>query len=65
MVDSGATEHYLDDELVRGLRDKIMNYRVLKTPRIIPAPGMHKLGGTVTGEMAVHITDSNAPDLRL
>ena len=40
LVDSGASEHNLDDAIIPGLRNKLDRYRVLDVPRkLITADG--------------------------
>ncbi len=57
LVDSGATEHFVDDQLIPELKEKMLNYTVLSTPKKIRAAGKHILLGTVTGILIGSITD--------
>ena len=38
-VDSGATEHFVDDEQVPELKEKMLNYTVLNTVKKYDRPG--------------------------
>ena len=57
LVDSGATEHFVDDELIPELKEKMLNYAVLKTPKPIRAASKQILPGTATGLIPGVITD--------
>ena len=59
IVDSGASDHYIDDKLVPGITSMMRNYRKLIPARDITTAGLHKLYGTATGEIRVEVTDSD------
>ena len=59
LVDSGATEHFLDDELIPGLKDHLMNPTPLDVPKTTITAGNRKLLGTMTGTINGTITDQN------
>lgn len=50
VVDSWATDHYVDDQLVKGLRDKIRTCNVYKNTRTVTAAGKHKLRAIASGQ---------------
>lgn len=55
LVDSGASEHYLDDR--PGLRERLSDYVRLVEPREITTAGNHKLKGVATGTISGYIID--------
>ena len=57
LVNSGATKHVLDDELIPGLKDRMMNPTLLDVPKTIITAGIRKLLGTMTGTINGTITD--------
>ena len=57
LVNSGDTEHVLDDELITGLKDRMMNPTPLEVPKTITTAGNRKLLGTMTGTIDGTITD--------
>lgn len=59
LVDSGATEHFLDDELIPGLKDILLDYELLDNPKKIAAAGQRVLLGTATGVLPDTITNQN------
>ena len=50
IVDSGASDHLVDDELITRLRDSMNDYNKLKEPKIIVTAG-NKATGTLWGHM--------------
>lgn len=56
LIDSGATEHYLDSYLVPGLLD-MSDFRALLVPKSIVAAGGHVLRGTHSGVLPVSVAD--------
>ena len=50
IVDSGASDHWVDDELVPNLWDSMNDYKKLKEPKIIVTAG-NKATGTLWGHM--------------
>ena len=59
LVDSGATEHFLDDELIPGLKQLMQDYNLLEEPKKIVTAGNQVLLGTATGILPCVITDQN------
>eukprot|EP00752_Nemacystus_decipiens_P006651 g5979.t1 len=59
MVDSGASDHYVDDKLVPGIKNKMINLRQINPAREITTAGNHTLHGTATGDIVCEVTDSN------
>ena len=57
VVDSGASSHYVDDKLIKGIRKHMFEYKTLKEPSIITTAGMHRLHGSATGKLRVNVTD--------
>lgn len=56
VVDNGATEHFLDDELIPGSKDRMMNPTPLHVPTTITAGNM-KLLATMTVIIYGTVTD--------
>eukprot|EP00903_Cladosiphon_okamuranus_P012172 g11418.t2 len=52
MVDSGASDHYVDDKLVPWIKSKMINLQEINPAREITTAGMHTLYGTATGDIA-------------
>ena len=46
LVDSGASGHYCDDQLLPGLTDQLLNYKELERPHKIVIARRHVLRGT-------------------
>ncbi len=59
MVDSGASDHYVDDKLVPWIKSKMINLQEINPAREITTAGMHTLYGTATGDIACEVTESN------
>ena len=59
IVDSGASGHYVDDKLAKGIKQLMFNYQEFDTPRTITTAGLHILLGTATGKLRNKVTDSN------
>ena len=57
LVDSGVTEHFLDDELIPGLKNRTMSSTLLDVPKTIITAGNRKLLGTMTGTINGTITE--------
>lgn len=49
LVDSGTTEHFLDDKLVPGLKERMNDRALLDVPKILVVAGNWDLHGTETG----------------
>ena len=49
IVDSGASDHLVDDELITRLRDSMNDYNKLKEPKIIVTAGSNEVIETATG----------------
>ena len=48
-MDSGVSEHYLDIDLHPGLRDRMLDYEILKEPHQIITAGEHVIEGITKG----------------
>ena len=59
VVDSGASDHYVDDKLVKGIQQLMFDHQEFGTPRTITTAGLHTLLGAATGEVRSKVTDSN------
>ena len=59
VVDSGASSHYVDDKLIKGIKTRMFEFKTLEKPSIITTAGMHQLHGTATGKLRVKVTDSH------
>ena len=60
LVDSGASENYLDSDMIPGLANMLWNYKVLVAPKEIVTAGNHTLLGTHTGTLQGTVTDDSA-----
>ncbi len=59
VVDSGASSHYVDDKIIKGIKNHMFEYKILEKPSIITTAGMHRLRGSATGKLRVKVTDHN------
>ena len=59
VVDSGASDHYVDDKLDKDIKQLMFDYQEFDTPRTITTAGLHTLLGTATGKVRSKVTDSN------
>ena len=57
IVDSGASHHLVDDELIPRLRDSMEDYKKLKEPKIIVTAGSKEVLATATGTIWGYIID--------
>ena len=57
IVDSGASDHLVDDELITRLRDSMNDYNKLKEPKIIVTAGSKEVLATATGTIWGYIID--------
>lgn len=55
LVDSGASDHYLDDH--SGLRERLSDYVRLEEPPELTTTGSHKLKRVATGIISGYIID--------
>ncbi|CAB1104785.1 unnamed protein product [Ectocarpus sp. CCAP 1310/34] len=62
VVDSGATDNYLDPGLTPGLRAHMRDVEHLRVPHTIVAAGQHVLKGVTTGTIFGAVTDDNGND---
>ena len=62
MVDSGASDHYVDDKLVPWIKSKMINLQEINPAREITTAGMHMLYGTATGDIVCKVTDSDGKE---
>ena len=59
VVDSGASDHYVDDTFVKGIKQLMFDDEEFDTPRIISTAGLHTLLGTATENLRSKVTESN------
>ena len=57
IVNSGASDHLVDDELIPRLRDCMEDYKKLKEPKSIITAGSKEAFATPTGTIWGHIID--------
>lgn len=57
LVDSGASEHFLDPCLTPDLQDRLSNYNIFKLSRKIVTAGQHILEGITTGTVHDTVND--------
>ena len=65
LVDSGASAHFVDSDLLPGLRDCLMSYQVLDPPMIITTAGLRRVHGTATGELPCIVVDTDGLERRI
>ena len=65
VVDSGATDNYLDPALTPGVRANMCDVEDLQVPHTIVAAGQHLLKGVTTGTIFGAVTDDNGNDRRV
>ena len=63
LVDSGAAESFLDDELIPGLKERMREFKELSTPKEITTTGKHTIFGVDTGIISFTIRDSHGVQL--
>ena len=63
LVDSGASEFFLDDELIPDLKTRMREFKTLSTPREITTAGKHTLHGIGTGIISFTIRDNHGTQL--
>ena len=63
LVDSGASESFLDDELIPDLKTRMRELKTLSTPREITTAGKHTLHGIGTGIISFTIRDNHGTQL--
>ena len=63
LVDSGASESFLDDELIPDLKTRMREFKTLSTPREITTAGKHTLHGIGTGIISFTICDNHGTQL--
>ena len=63
LVDSGASESFLDDELIPDLKTRMREFKTLSTPREITTAGKHTLYGIGTGIISFTIRDNHGTQL--
>eukprot|EP00752_Nemacystus_decipiens_P002405 g2268.t1 len=59
MVDSGASAHFVDSDLIPDLRDCLESYQELQPPMIITTAGMRRVYGTATGVLPCVVVDTD------
>ena len=65
VVDSGATDNYLDPALTPGVRAHMCDVEDLQLPHTIVAAGQHLVEGVTTGTMVGAVTADNGNDRRV
>ena len=65
LVDSGASESFLDDELTPGLKERMREFKEPSTPKEITTAGKHTIYGVGTGIISFTIRDSHGAQLPL
>ena len=63
LVDSGASESFLDDELIPDLKTRMREFKTPSTPREITTAGKHTLHGIGTGIISFTIRDNHGTQL--
>ena len=63
LVDRGAPESFLDDELIPGLKERMREFKELSTPKEITTAGKHAIYGVSTGIISFTIGDSYGAQL--
>ena len=63
LVDSGASESFLDDELIPGLKQAMREFKGLSTPKEITTAGKHTICRVGTGIISFTIHDSHCAQL--
>ena len=63
LVDGGASESFLGDELTPGLKERMREFRELSTPKEITTAGKHTIHGVGTGIISFTIRDSHGAQL--
>ena len=63
LADSGASESFLDDELIPDLKTRMREFKTLSTPREITTAGKHILHGIGTGIISFTIRDNHGTQL--
>ena len=63
LVDSGASESFLDDELIPDLKTRMREFKTLSTPREITTAGKHTLHGIGTDIISFTIRDNHGTQL--
>lgn len=57
LVNNGASEQHLDDQLISELKERIMDYTELESPCKRAAAGTHALLGTAAGTVTGIVND--------
>ena len=63
LVDSGASESFIDDKLIQGLRERMREFKELLTPKEITIAGKHTIYGVGIGIISFTIRDSHGAKL--
>ena len=63
LVDSGASDHFVDSELIRGLQQGMVEYRKLEQPKPIETAGNKQVFATATGKICGHIINKSGPPI--
>ena len=65
LVDSGASAHFVDSELIPGLQECMQSYEPLVPPMIITTAGMRRVYGTAAGMLPCAVTDTDGVERRI
>ena len=63
LVDSGASESFLDDKLIPGLKERMREFKEFSTPKEIIIAGKHTIYGVDPGIISFTIRDSHGVQL--
>ena len=63
LIDSGASEPFLDDGLIPGLKERMREFKGLSTPKEVITAGKHTIYGIGTGIISFTIRDSHGAQL--
>ena len=58
LVDRGGSEHYFDDAIIPGFRDRLEEYKVLDVPRKLSTTWGGGLNGIAQGVFRGHVIDN-------
>lgn len=63
MVNSGASDHYIDDKVAPWIRSKMTILRQINPAREITTVGMHRLYGIASGDIVCKVIDNGGKHL--
>lgn len=62
LVDSGASEHFIDSDLIPDVRECLTSCTVLDPPMVITTAGLHSIHGFATGTLPCAVVDTNGQE---